>query len=175
MQPTSGKQWRRHREEGVPFTLPSGHTAYIRSVGPEMMFRLGKLPTPLRNFFAQVILEPGTKSLATPTEAEQAEALLDIYDAYCRCALVNPRIVDNPTADDEIAIDDLTLEDKMAVYALAQEPMRHLENFREEQTGPVGGVASEPTDPPDSGGSPEPFGVGGEAIPFEQLVDVSAI
>ena len=55
-------------------------------------------------------------------------------------ALLEPRIVDDPQADDEIALDDLDFGDRTAIYMIAKQPLEVLHRFRLQQEGTMATV-----------------------------------
>lgn len=141
LKPTSGKQWRRPREEGYAVTLPSGNVAVIRPVALDVMLQRGEIPDLLTPIAASMLWKE-TEVDADTVEREPALALrmMELFDVVARAAFLEPRIVDEPEAHDEIAPADLSLEDKGWVFQLAIQPARVLATFCEKQAAGVGSV-----------------------------------
>jgi len=141
LKPTSGKQWRKPREEGYALTLPSGNVAVIRPVALEVMISRGEIPDLLTPIAASVLWKE-TELDGDKVESEPALAMrmMDLFDVVARAAFLEPRVVDDPEADDEISPSDLGLEDKGWVFQLAIQPARVLATFCEKQAAGVGPV-----------------------------------
>lgn len=142
---TSGKEWRQPREQGVLVKLPSGNFARIRSVGLDMLLKLGKIPDALTPLVARKMGLPGDEPIPL-TDPKGLALVLELAEAVCCSAFISPRIVEDPTDDDEIAIDDLALEDKLFVLGVIERPARELESFRFEPPIDVEPVPSESVD-----------------------------
>lgn len=130
--PTSGRQWRKAREEGIVVTLPSGNIARLRPVALDVMLANGQMPDLLAPIAAKSLWdEIDTEKIAGMVD--MAKGMADLFGIVCKAALLEPRVVDNPTADDEIALDDIEFQDKAAIFQLAIAPTRALELFRRQQ------------------------------------------
>lgn len=131
-QPTSGKTWRSPRLEGVVIPLPSGNMARIRPVALDMMVASGKIPDLLAPIAAKTLwTEIDTDEIGDVKEL--ATGMVNLFNVVCKAAFVEPRVVDEPQADDEITLEDIAFQDKATVFQLAIGPARHLELFRQEQ------------------------------------------
>ena len=62
-----------------------------------------------------IALPSGNIAYISHHAPEQEAAALASIDNLCKMALVYPRIVDNPKAEDEIGIADLSLSDKLTI------------------------------------------------------------
>ena len=136
--PTRGIDWRKPREEGFLLALPSGNTVRIRSVALDVLLRQGKVPDLLTPFIAKTIYDGvDTKQLdemlSIENLAEQSDEMLALIDAICVAAFLEPRIVDDPQAEDEISIEDVELADRGTVFSLAMLPANDLRRFLERQ------------------------------------------
>jgi hypothetical protein len=80
-------------------------------------------------------------------------------------ALLYPKVVDNPSAEDEIAISELSLSDRMWIFKLAFMPAEVLSRFRYEPARDVEAMDDEQEQPQQT----EP-----DAIPDQQTSGVSA-
>jgi hypothetical protein len=137
---TSGKQWRKLREEGVMVPLPSGNVVRLRPVGLPELIRGEHVPDLLTPLVAETIWR-GEPSPAQISESlEMARGSIELLDLICKAAFLEPKLVDNPQADDEISVDDIDLADKSFVLQFVTAPMVALRSFRDEQTSAVESV-----------------------------------
>jgi len=123
---TSGREWRRRREEGTLVQLPSGNVARLRPVSLLSLMKRGRIPDPLSGMIDQMIAQGERPSVSLETYQDFA----DLIGLVCQVAFVEPRIVDEPTADDEIGLDDVGFEDQTYVFNWAQQEIRFLMPFR---------------------------------------------
>lgn len=141
-QVTPASEFRAMREQGVVQRLLSGRTVRLRTVTPDRLLKLGHLPdilTPLvTKMIYQDVNDQELKQFIQPrdTVTETLE-LLESLRIVCEAGLISPRIVDNPQADDEIRIDDLTLAERGYVFRLVFQPAEVLRTFRYEPTRDV--------------------------------------
>jgi len=129
--PTSGAEWRKPREEGFLVHLLSGNMARIRPVALDVLLRQGEIPDLLTPWVAKTIYEGVDtdeldKLLNVETLVEQSDEMLSLIDAICTAAFVEPRIVADPQAEDEIHITDVELADRGSVFSLAVLPAKEL-------------------------------------------------
>lgn len=135
-QPTTGKEWRTPREEGYLIILPSDNVARIRPVALDVMISSGILHDELTPLAAKTIwTEIDVDKIADVTE--MATGMAELFGVVCKAAFLEPKIVDDPTEEDEISLDDLSFEDKASVFQLAIQPARVLEKFRDKQARDV--------------------------------------
>lgn len=152
---TPAAEFRKMREQGVEITLPSGRVVRMRTVTPDRLLKLGKIPDILtqlviKMFYGQVTSGDFNGFLDAREELEQTFAQFESLRVVCTAGLLEPRIVDNPQADDEIAIDDLTMSERGWIFRLAFVEADDLATFRQRQTPnvevvPDGDQDSEPT------------------------------
>lgn len=153
LSPSSGKEWRKNREQGELIQLPfCGRFARIRTVRPDALIRLGKIPHVLTTLVLNMIYDRGPedqfeKFLSDVETKEEAAEMLESLRVVCTASMVSPRIVDNPQEDDEIAIDDLELGDRSYIFRLAFAPAEALSRFRAEPPSDVAVVANGEGDP----------------------------
>lgn len=138
LKPTLGKQLRQMRETGVVLPFPSGSNYRVRVVGAANMLRRGNLPNVLLTFVTDAIYHGVTadkidKFMTLQEKEEHATEFLDSLKACCEEVFLEPRIVDNPQADDEISIADLHLQDQAWAFDLAFGFARELRPFRPQQ------------------------------------------
>lgn len=165
---TAGSAWREPRQAGVPVQLPSGNIARLRPVEPQALLKQGEIIdilTPLvakmlfqgadatAETIAQVIGDATAGTDDNPAQLESAAARLAdlerVCDIVCKAAFVDPRVVDDPQAENEIAPDDIELADKIQVFTLALRGAAALRHFRYEPNGDVESL-------PNSEGQPQP-------------------
>lgn len=131
---TSGKAWR----SGVEIEFPSGNVARLRPFGAEVLLNYGKLPNILTPVVAEMV--EGKFKGFNPSIAEELNLMLAFIDCICRYSFIEPRVVDNPRADDEISVLDIDFQDKMFLLNLINRPAGAMLTFRPEQAGAVGTV-----------------------------------
>lgn len=151
---TPAAEFRRMREEGVPQTLLSGRKVRLRTVTPDRLLRSGKVPdilTPLvtKMLFEDVANEELNAFIAPRQQQAQNLEMIESLNIVCQAGMLYPRIVDDPQAEDEISIDDLSLADRGWVFKLVFQPAEVLSRFRLESLGDVEAG-------PDGGGDEQP-------------------
>lgn len=144
---TQGKAMRAHREQGIVLTFPSGNNYRVRVPGAAGLLKRGNLPNILVGYASEMLYQgdPEGKKyeafIAPSDKSERALELLESYKAVCQEMFLEPRVVDEPQADDEIAIDDLSPIDQTWAFWLAFADAKALDNFRPQQAPDVVGVA----------------------------------
>lgn len=137
--PTSGATWRKPRTEGEVVTLPSGNVARLRPVALDQLIISGKLPDLLTPIAAKSLwTETDTSTIAD--QVETAKGFAELVNLVVPLAMMEPRIVADPQADDEIAMDDIEFSDKIAIFQLATGGSTVLRAFRERQEANVDAV-----------------------------------
>lgn len=158
LKPTSGRAWRKPREVGEIVTLPSGNVARLRPVAVDALLAAGRIPDLLSGIAAKTLwAETDTASIAE--QAEQAKGFADLINLIVPLAMLEPRVVAEPTGDGEIALDDVEFSDKIAVFQLSTGGSTVLKSFREQQarvvaTVPDGEDVQPATEPPGGGERP---------------------
>lgn len=148
---TSASAWREPREKGYAVTLPSGNVACIRPVALDVMIQSGVLPDLLSPIAAKALWsEIDTDEIAKT--AELASGMAGLFSVVCRAAFIIPTIGDNVEnlSDGEIAIDDVSFDDKAFVFQLAIQPAQVLRKFCEQQGRDVEPVRVDGDDPPEA-------------------------
>lgn len=141
LKPTTGAVWRKPREEGELITLPSGNTARLRPVALDVLITSGELPDLLTPIAAKTLwTEVDIDSIAEV--AETAAAAAELVGLVCRASFLEPHIVEEPTEDDEISLNDIDFTDKLAVFQIATQPVEVMRKFREEQERNVAAVSN---------------------------------
>lgn len=157
---TAGSAWREPRQAGVPVQLPSGNIARLRPVEPQALLKQGEIIDILTPLVAKMLFQGADASAETiaqvigdatagddnPAQLQEAATRLAdlerVCDIVCKTAFVDPRVVDDPQAENEIAPDDIELADKVHVFTLALRGAAALRHFRHEPNGDVGLVSN---------------------------------
>jgi hypothetical protein len=130
---TSGSQWRKLREEGELLELPSGNFARLRPIALIELIHLGHVPNQLLTV-AYSLMGGDQDDVSTPEEqVDRLRNFSQLVQIVCKAAFVEPKIVDEPTQDNEITFFDLSEDDRLFVYAWARSPQLSLEKFREQE------------------------------------------
>ena len=135
------------------YKLPSAEIwVRLRPVALDVLMMSGKIPDTLTPMAASVLWEP---RIYTSDEAkeilERTQAIrerVELINIVCAAGMAEPRIVDDPTADDKIGSDDLDFVDKFTIYQLVTQPAGWLHRFRAEQTPDVAVVLDDENDMP---------------------------
>lgn len=150
---TQGKAMRQMREHGITLQFPSGNHYRVRVPGAAGLLKRGNLPNALVNYCVDLLYsgDPEGKKYeafnAPSDKEERAQEILASYEAVCKEMFLEPRVVDEPQADDEISIDDLSLQDRNWAFWLAFLEVDALKAFRPQQAADVERV-DEPQDVP---------------------------
>jgi hypothetical protein len=133
---TSGVEFRRLSQEGQVRTLKStGRVVRQRPVNLLRMLKLGKIPDHLTAYVMSLVWSDKTEK--ERSELEQAVEWLDYLDMVARETLMDPVIVDDPQADNQIANDDLVYPELLELHNWAREPFEAVRPFPGEQNGNV--------------------------------------
>lgn len=173
LQVTSAQTWRTQAKEGFVTELPSGNVARIRrTMNLFDMLEKGEIPNPLAGRIKEMI-NAGSGGIPTVTGPDADEAvpqLLDLIADQVVQIFVEPRVERQPKdwdvekqgkwepSEGAIAIDDITMQDRMFVFAFAQGMALDLEAFRRQSeeimaTPPnVARLAADPGEPAVSDG-----------------------
>ena len=150
---TSGSVWRRNREEGEIIQLPySGKIVRMRTVRPDQLLRLGRIPDPLTKLVVDMIYgtiatENIDSFLDVQASVEEALEMLESLRVVCTAGLIDPKVVDNPVEDNEISIDDIELADRGYIFRLVFVPADALSTFRYESPTDVEVISNGAADP----------------------------
>lgn len=146
--------WGNKVDEGRDFTTPSGQLCRIRKIGMEDILELGLLDI-MDTFTNQLTANPEAK----PSEEEVGDAFLEMLkDPERRHKIVTainevvPRAVMAPSVEPLpeknyrkvpglLYVDDLSLEDRFAIFGASFDGWGDVSKFREEEKENVGAVA----------------------------------
>jgi len=133
LQPTPAREWRKQNVEGISVTLPSGNIARIRNVQlAGLMVRVKNLPDSLSSIVAGAILN-GVNSMADKRKiGDLLQGTIELQNAVCELAFIEPRVVASPEKDDEIGVDDVAPGDKQFLLGLLMQSAQELAGFRQE-------------------------------------------
>lgn len=135
---TAWRDARRIREEGKEVRLPSGRSAFLRPIGFELLLMRNAIPDALT---AVVIEIMDGRRVGIPFETTQQRIeLLQFADNVAGQMFVLPKIVANPQAEDEVAVEDVPLEDKLYLLNLIGGGAVALSDFRPQQSQNVDSV-----------------------------------
>lgn len=150
--PTLGSVWRQARETGELVQLPTGAVARLRPVDLPGLVMAGNVPDVLTPTVMALIFEnkqEDADALTDPVQISKwAKETMQLYNAVCVAAFVEPRIVDDPQAEDEIAIGDVEIVDRGFVFSVATQGVATLKSFRPGQAAAVELVSHGENDQP---------------------------
>lgn len=138
-QVTPASEWRKLHEEGqsgYKITLTSGFTVRLRPVSIEQMLKRGEIPDLLAPMAAQAVIA-GIDGKDLSNTLQRASNTFLLIDFICELAFLEPRIVENPTADDEIGVSYLDSQDKFEVFEIVTQPGWVIRKFRDQQVADV--------------------------------------
>lgn len=141
---TTGTEWRRAREQGEIVKLPSDKVVRLRPLSLLGLIKRGRIPDPLAALINEMI--GGEKKVAADLNTFQSFG--DLLDLVCVIAFVEPKIVENPEADDEISVEDVHFDDQLFVFNRVQSEVNLTVPFRPESDGDVEGVPASDDVPP---------------------------
>ncbi len=135
--PTPGAAWRAQSNATAITTLPlSGLAVEVGRVHLDALLLAGQIPDLLTPVVVDMLWSTIGQGEGKEKEIEGTKQFFELVNIVVKAALVSPRVVDNPTQDDEIAITDIDFGDRLIIYSLARQPGSVLHSFRAEQ-GPA--------------------------------------
>lgn len=134
---TPVSQWRAEYDAGEEVPLLSGRVVRLRPMRLTTLIRTGGIPN--------LLIEVANKALFQEAEEiakdlESSGKFFELVDQITTAALIYPRIVDSPTADDEVTLDYFDDSDKLTIFRLATAGVGAMRSFRFQQTADVGSV-----------------------------------
>lgn len=132
---TQGKAMREMREQGIVLAFPSGNYYRVRNPTAAGLLRRGNLPNVLLTFVMDAFYNGGTQEkvdqfLSAQEKEENVLALMDSFRVICEEMFLDPRVVDNPKADNEVTMMDVPLVDQVWAFQLTFVPAEELYPFR---------------------------------------------
>jgi hypothetical protein len=142
LQPSSGAEMRKAREEGIVLPFPSGENYRVRPVSAARLLRRGNLPNVLTAFLIDAIYNGLSNQkigdfLALREQADHAVAFLDSMQIICEEHFMVPRVVANPQSPDELTIDDIPIVDQGWAFDRCFRSARELRPFRPQPSSDV--------------------------------------
>lgn len=115
---TNAREWKAQQSRRIELELPSGLTVAVRRPPLHMWISAGKLP---ENLVKAMLAQRADKNAldAAQMTPEQFKDLFKFMREVIVATVVEPRIVENATAEDEISPDDVPLDDAMFVFQWA--------------------------------------------------------
>ena len=132
--PTTAVEWKKPREEGELVPLPSGNWARLRPVDLLKMVKMGRIPDLLSPIAAKAVwAEQNPEEIGD--SLEMAMQYNDLMGVILPAVFIEPKVAlpDTEPADDEIAIEDIELNDRMVAFNLAISGVSAMRQFRERQ------------------------------------------
>ena len=133
MTTTTRREWLEARSKGIEITLPDyNDTVAIRPMDAMYFFKAGKVPDFLAGTVQKILNGEAAKLPPFPTDEKTSEWLTWL-DELVTYTFVSPKVVENPHADDEIGIDEISYTDKLFIYTLFARPAAFLREFHKQQ------------------------------------------
>lgn len=120
------EQWRKQRQQGEDATLPSGLTVQLRQVSMLDLAAKGQIPQTIKPQI-DALMQGGGKLDKMSLDA--MNKFVGVVDLVVGACLSGP---------EGLSLDELTYQDKIAIFNWANEMAGKLEPFRPEQKKPVG-------------------------------------
>lgn len=138
LRPTPGADWRRQSTATAVTTLPlSGLNVEVGRVHLDALLLSGKIPDVLTPVVADMLWSTIGQGQGKEEEIQGTKDFFALVNIVVKASLVSPRVVDTPTADDEISVDDIEFGDRLIIFQLARQPATVLFRFRQEQVADV--------------------------------------
>lgn len=150
---TSAKKLRGMRETGVAMPFPSGNVYRVRPPTVAGLLKRGDLPNVLLAFVVDAFYN-GTNAakvqafLSVQDKRENALDLLNSFRIVCEEMWMEPKIVANPQADNEVAIDDIPAEDQLFAFQVTFLGVEAVRPFRSESERGVESISGAENVPP---------------------------
>ena len=122
------QEWRAAREQVEPKTLPSGQVAMLRRVHLLDLVEAGKIPDALSGLVLEVIDE-GIKE----PDLQDLTGYIEVVNLMAVAAFVDPPLVQGKGTDEALGVEEVSFQDRAAVFAWANEEAQKLRPFRKEQ------------------------------------------
>jgi len=158
-QATPAREWRKPREEGYLIELPSGHLARIGPVDLSRLLVDGDVPDLLTPLVTQLVFEGVDEdkleaSFSPEQLMDRSGDAMRLINAICHAAFIDPRIVEADPGEDEILIEDVSLDDRSFVFSIAIYGAQILRSFRVGQGEDVESVRDGEDDEPEAEPAP---------------------
>jgi len=109
------KEWRKKREEGELFTLPSGLDVRVRRVSLLDLAEHGEIPAPLAAM-VNAVLDTEVHALTVDDVPEYGRTI----DLVVKAVMVSPPVADEPD-ETHVAVSEIPMKDRLALYNWANQ------------------------------------------------------
>jgi hypothetical protein len=117
---TKASEWKAKTLRPIELELPSGLTVMVRKLPLHLWISAGKLPENLVSTMLNAQSQlPGVPQAAPRMDSEQFKNMFRFMRDVILATVVEPRIVDQATSDDEISPDDIPLDDANFIFQWA--------------------------------------------------------
>ena len=156
MTTTTAKEMKQKRAVGIEFLLKDyDDVVFVKPIDAALWFMTGRVPDWLAST-VQTALNGQAYQMPIPTELSTRDWLVWL-NSLVKETIVSPKVVDAPQGTDEIGIDELSYNDKLAIYYLFGSPAERLRKFRLEQIKSLASVdAQQDIGPGSKRGVPRP-------------------
>jgi hypothetical protein len=131
-------QFRANQIKELP--LPSGTVVFVKDVTMTDLMLTGKLPDSLLDI-SQEAASQGKGNIDLKMVSKGGPEFKIMLDVLTRLCVVEPPIADVGD-DDHLGIDELSSDDKMAIFNWANREVEQLKSFREGEAEPVEALQS---------------------------------
>jgi hypothetical protein len=135
---TPASHWKRNYEEGMEIEMPSGAIVRMRpTIDVTYLIATGAIPEGLTAIAMEGLNFDTKDKDAVKSLSENIKRLNELYQVVCTETWIHPRIVANPQADNEIAFNWITKEDKDFTWQLVNQPVSEWKRFLQKWRGSV--------------------------------------
>jgi hypothetical protein len=124
--PNEIKEWKKKTEGGEILELPSGLIVRIKRPKLAVMMKNGIIPSDLLNMSLDVTTG---KTSSNPADIQKA---IQVMEIILMNSFIEPRLVEKIAGEGEIALEDLTDDDRAFAFAFVQSGRTGLERFRKQ-------------------------------------------
>ncbi|MEW6650579.1 MAG: hypothetical protein AB1453_10370 [Chloroflexota bacterium] len=117
-------EWRKKKTEGERFVTPSGLTVRLRRASLLGLAERGRIPAPLVGSVNALL--NGRQALTVETVGE----FLAVVNLVVSEVLIEPAVTETP-GNTNLAVDELSVADRLAIYDWATSELESLRPFRE--------------------------------------------
>lgn len=148
VKPLKAGERRRLKEAGEWTPIgQEGLWVRVRPVPLHLMIEAGQVPNVLIPVAYSVIYQPD-KRRDLASDVKTAKQFVDLCKLVAPLTLLQPRIVENPQGDDEMALEDFNAEELSDLLNVALLPTERLKSFRHQQEAMLGAMANVQGVPP---------------------------
>lgn len=130
---TPASEWRHFREEGELVPLISGRVVRVRPVALDQMILSGELPDFLTAIAAKTLWATPELETALSDQVELAKNYFNLVNLIVKQTVIEPAIVDTNPSESEVLLVDISLQERIEIFNMAQQPAEALRSFRLKQ------------------------------------------